>query len=280
MSAKVLRFLSVGRCLTRRHGFAINCRRFMATDVHSDESSDDWDPKDGRYEEPLIHLYDTHIPTTITQKVLLSLGSGIASITDPYRHDMVAVFGETTGHLALEKLYDRMRNDSEGQQILEDKPRINSTTIDIERLGTLAETTFGRQYYNFLKNNRVTPDSRMAVKFVDDVRLAEVMQRYRETHDMVHALLGMPTNMLGEVVVKWVEAIQTDLPMCWLGGVFGATRLAPKQRKNYVNTCLPWALRCGHESKLLMNVYYEKRFEQNVDDLRRELNIPPIPSIS
>ncbi len=105
------------------------------------------------------------------------------------------------------------------------------------------------------------------------------MQRYREIHDLVHTLLGMPTNMLGEVVVKWVEAIQTDLPMCWLAGLFGAVRLAPKQRKNYVNICLPWALRCGHECKPLMNIYYEKRFEQNIEDLRRELNIPTIPRI-
>ena len=33
--------------------------------------------------------------------------------------------------------------------------------------------------------------------------------RYRETHDLTHAVLGMPTNILGEVLVKWVEAIQT-----------------------------------------------------------------------
>jgi len=31
---------------------------------------------------------------------------------------MVAVLGETTGHLALIKLRDRMRNDSEGSTIL------------------------------------------------------------------------------------------------------------------------------------------------------------------
>jgi len=177
-------------------------------------------------------------------------------------------------------MYQNMIRDPEGRQILEDNPRINSKTVDIEWLATLPEGTFGREYHNFLRINKVSPDTRMSVKFVDDVHLAQVMQRYREIHDMVHTLLSMPTNMLGEVVVKWVEAIQTDLPMCWTGGLFGAVRLAPKQRQNYVNTFLPWALRCGHEAKPLMNVYYEKRFEQNIEDMRRELNIPPIPSIS
>lgn len=38
---------------------------------------------------------------------------------------------------------------------------------------------------------KITPDSRMQVRFVDDADLAYVMQRYRETHDFVHLLLGM-----------------------------------------------------------------------------------------
>ena len=41
----------------------------------------------------------------------------------------------------------------------------------------------------------VTPDSRRDVVFVDDTDLAYVMQRYREVHDLMHTLLGMPTNI-------------------------------------------------------------------------------------
>lgn len=43
----------------------------------------------------------------------------------------------------------------------------------------------------------VSPDTRLPVRFVDDADLAYVMQRYRETHDLVHTILGCPTNMLG-----------------------------------------------------------------------------------
>lgn len=74
----------------------------------------------------------------------------------------------------------------------------------------------------------VTPDSRQAVQFVDDVQLAYVMTRYRECHDLVHTVLGMPTTMLGEVSVKWFEALNTGLPMCYGGAIFGALRLRPK----------------------------------------------------
>lgn len=74
----------------------------------------------------------------------------------------------------------------------------------------------------------MTPDSRMEVRFMNDPELAYVMTRYRETHDLVHTILGMPTNMLGEIAVKWFEALNTGLPMCYGGAVFGAMRLRPK----------------------------------------------------
>lgn len=50
---------------------------------------------------------------------------------------------------------------------------------------------------------KVTPDTRAEVKFVDDEELAYVMQRYREVHDLIHTVLGMPTNMLGEWDFTW-----------------------------------------------------------------------------
>ncbi len=72
------------------------------------------------------------------------------------------------------------------------------------------------------------PDDRYPVQFVDEMPLAYVMQRYREVHDLFHTLLGMPTNMLGEIVVKWVEGIQLGLPLGILGGLVGPIRLGPK----------------------------------------------------
>ena len=73
-----------------------------------------------------------------------------------------------------------------------------------------------------------SPDARLPVQFVDDPELMYVMLRYRQIHDLTHTLLGMPANMLGEVVVKWVEAIQTGLPMCVAAALFGPLRLGPK----------------------------------------------------
>ncbi|XP_078405788.1 ubiquinone biosynthesis protein COQ4 homolog, mitochondrial [Cetorhinus maximus] len=61
----------------------------------------------------------SHIPTSPLQKLLLASGSALMALYNPYRHDMVAVLGETTGLIAIQKLRDRMQNHPEGNQILQ-----------------------------------------------------------------------------------------------------------------------------------------------------------------
>ncbi|KAG9470417.1 hypothetical protein GDO78_017824 [Eleutherodactylus coqui] len=223
-------------------------------------------------------LYPHHIPTNVLQKLLLSAGSAAVSLYDPYRHDMIAVLGETTGTRALQDLHRRMSGDPEGLQILQERPRIRMSNLDISRLRELPTGSFGREYVRFLDDNHVTPDTRMPVKFVDDEELAYVAQRYREVHDLLHTLLGMPTNMLGEVVVKWFEAVQTGLPMCMLGAVFGPLRLSARRQKKLVEL-VPWAVQSGRDARCVLNFYYEKRWEQPVESLREEIGIPPPPTI-
>jgi ubiquinone biosynthesis protein COQ4 len=120
------------------------------------------------------------------------------------------------------------------------------------------------------------------------------MTRYRESHDLIHTILGMPTNMLGEVAVKWVEALNIGLPMCYggkincnlhitalnltfldrIGAIFGALRLKPKHRQLYQKYFLPWSIETGRQlSQPLLNVYWEKRWNQDINEIRDELNI-------
>ncbi|CAL1530540.1 unnamed protein product [Lymnaea stagnalis] len=222
-------------------------------------------------------LYPGHIRTSFFQKSLLALGSGIACLVNPARDDMICALGETTGPPALKYMHKNMLADPVGRQILEEKPLINSTTIDVDYLGSLREGTFGKEYWNFLSVNGFSPDARRPVNFIDDPDLMYVMLRYRQCHDLVHTLLGMPPNMLGEVAVKWFEAIQTRLPMCISAAVLGPIRLGPKHREKYINIFLPWAIRSGYNSKFLMNVYFEKHWDQDLSELRKELKVEPAP---
>ncbi|NXN15182.1 COQ4 protein, partial [Indicator maculatus] len=222
-------------------------------------------------------LYPGHIPTSSLQKALLAAGSAIMALYDPYRHDMVAVLGETTGCLALPSLRDKMKHHPEGYRILQERPCIRLSTLDMARLQGLPAGSLGREYVRFLEHNKVSPDTRMLPKFVDDEELAYVIQRYREVHDLMHTLLGMPTNMLGEVVVKWFEAVQTGLPMCVLGAAFGPVHLSARKLQVLATQLVPWAIQSGRNASCILNVYYEQRWEQPVESLREEIGILPPP---
>ncbi|KAG5678953.1 hypothetical protein PVAND_008571 [Polypedilum vanderplanki] len=213
------------------------------------------------------------------QRALLAVGSSVSALLDPRRHDMIACLGETTGDQALMQIYEKMMASEEGRQIISEKPRINTKTVNLDELKIMPENTLGYQYWKFLNDNQVTPDSRLDVRFMDDPMLAYVMTRYREVHDLIHTVLGMKTNMLGEVAVKWVEALNTGLPMCYGGAIFGAMRLKTKHRKLYQQYYLPWALKNGRNTKPLMNVYWEKRWQQDIGDIQKELRIELLPPI-
>ena len=75
-----------------------------------------------------------HIPTTPFRKALIAIGSSLHALSNPERGDMVASVGETTGAQALERIYQSMKSDPVGRQILEEKPLINSKTVDMNKL--------------------------------------------------------------------------------------------------------------------------------------------------
>ncbi|XP_030022664.2 ubiquinone biosynthesis protein COQ4 homolog, mitochondrial [Manduca sexta] len=213
------------------------------------------------------------IPTSTFQKTLLSWGSAAVALLDPYRGDMIACMGEVTGERAIKYMRQKMLDTTEGAEILKEMPRINSQTVSFEKLSQMPINTLGRVYADFMKENNITADSRLPVQFIADPELAYVMQRYREVHDLVHASLFMKTNMLGEVTVKWVEGIQTKLPMCVGGGIWGAARLRTKHRQMYLKYYLPWAIKTGNNAKFLQGIYFEKRWDQDIDDFHKEMNI-------
>ena len=66
---------------------------------------------------------------------------------------MIACLGETTGESALIDQFQIMRGCEEGLRILDDRPRINSSTIDFEKLKRMPEDTFGYAYWKFLNDN-------------------------------------------------------------------------------------------------------------------------------
>lgn len=136
----------------------------------------------------------------------------------------------------------------------------------------------GRAYAAWLDREGVTPDTRDAVKYLDDPEEAYVMQRYRETHDFTHAITGLPVIIEGELAVKAFEFANTVLPMTGLS-LAAVVRLGPAQRKRFLEVYMPWALANGLKAEEVLNVYWEEELETDVGELRRRMGIEIPPDL-
>ncbi|KAK8845334.1 ubiquinone biosynthesis protein COQ4, mitochondrial [Kwoniella newhampshirensis] len=215
--------------------------------------------------------YPGHIPLTLSQTVLLALGSGIVGVLDVTRGDLIASLSESTASVFLPSLHAKMASHPEGRQIMSDRPRISWESVKRDRLGEMRRGTVGREYWEWLKGGEVTPDTRAEVQYIDSPTLAYTMLRYRQTHDLYHTLFSLPPTLPHELSLKVLEFTNMSLPVAGLSSTFGPLRL--NRRATWTRDWVPWALRTGREGKSLVGVYWEKRWEQGVGELRRELGV-------
>jgi hypothetical protein len=92
---------------------------------------------------------------------------------------MVAALGETTAGPVLPHLLDNVLESEEGRRILRERPRINTSTIDMTALARLPENTFGYTYVAWLERCGVTPDTREPVRLFAASYITRTPTHYR-----------------------------------------------------------------------------------------------------
>ncbi|CAL8467615.1 g7153 [Coccomyxa elongata] len=212
-------------------------------------------------------LYPSHVKLGSLQKTTVAILSAIGASLNPARADLVAALGETTGETALRGMRTRMQASTTGRKILEERPRITS----------LPAGTFGHAYGEFMRQRSFLASDRPPVRFIDDEELAYVAQRSREVHDLWHVLFNCKTTVLGELALKAVEFVQTGMPMTALSVMGASWRLKAEDRSRLISELLPWAVHAGSRSADLMCLYYEKHFEDGLEDVRHRWRIIPAP---
>ncbi|OQO00681.1 Ubiquinone biosynthesis protein coq4, mitochondrial [Cryoendolithus antarcticus] len=223
--------------------------------------------------------YPGHVPLNLIERGALAVGSALGSITNPYRHDLVAALAEATSSpYFIARLRRAMLASPTGRRILRDKPRITSRSMSLEKLRLLPEGTVGRGYAAWLDREGVTPDTRDPVRYIDDPEEAYVMQRYRETHDFIHAITGLPVIIEGELAIKAFEFANTALPMTGLS-LAAIVRLKKAERERFWKVYGPWAMRNGLKSGECMCVYWEEELETDAGVLRERLGIEMPPDL-
>nr|AAZ94908.1 putative ubiquinone bioshynthesis protein COQ4 [Moneuplotes crassus] len=208
-------------------------------------------------------------------RILKMASYGIEAIRDPTKGDIVAKVGDLSGTKALKNIRSKMLADKTGRQILEERPRIKEDSVFFDRLGQMDENSVGYHYWKFMAKYDFTPDERPVATYVPDMELAYIMQRYKECHDFLHTLLGMGISIEDELAVKAFEMVQTGIPMCAFSLITGPFLLKPLEMKKLYIDYLPWVTKMALTSRFFMNIYFEKHFEQDVDEFRRECGVSP-----
>jgi ubiquinone biosynthesis protein Coq4 len=203
----------------------------------------------------------------------LIIKSAVDSVKDPDNGKHISELGDLTNLNSLKQIKSRMLETEEGKQIISEMPRITEKTIDFKNLCNYDKNTLGYAYYNYMIKNNFTPNERPIVKYIHDVELSYICQRYKETHDFYHVLLEKDTTLIDEVALKWFEAEHLKLSSSSLGGLFGSLTLQPKEIFFMYNKLIPGIIQVARNSRFLLGIYYEKRINQDLNQLRNELNI-------
>lgn len=208
-------------------------------------------------------------------RAALAASSAVMALRDPKRADLVGVLSEATAGPTLSKLTARVAaSPTGGPMLVARRPRrFPAPEIDGGVLMCMPEGSLGKEYARFMEARgfEIGGRGRTEVRrtLVTNQDEAWVLQRYRDVHDLWHVLCDVPTSLLGEIALKWFEAVQTGgLPGVVMGALAGPARLSAVDRRVVAEELLPWALRAGNQAVDLVSVPYEEYLATDLKDLR------------
>ncbi len=100
------------------------------------------------------------------------------------------------------------------------------------------------------------------------------MRRFRQTHDVWHALVGLGTRGHEEVILHAFSWGQLRLPVSALVVVFGSIKhMVLEGRWDALRGGLLDAYRVGRDAAPLLPVYWERAWADPIEGVRRRLGV-------
>ena len=191
---------------------------------------------------------------------------------DHTRLDQVLVLTKAMNIGRLARVASTFTENPEGARLFAEKPRIDRAHVDFDALRKLPDGTLGREYTRFLDDNGITPDAFEALPDVGDERIAWIMLRMRQTHDLWHVLTGYSPDVPGELRLQAFTYAQTGAPSALFLVVFGTVRWTLR-KKGQVGRLFE-AYRRGKATKFLPTFRWEEHWATPVTELRTMLDCP------
>ncbi len=185
---------------------------------------------------------------------------------------------EITGRPAYRKLLAQIAEQPASQRVLDERPELSSQHVDFTRLRALPPTTLGGAYIRHLDGNGITADYQAArTNYVDDDRMSYLMRRFRQTHDVWHALLDLGITGHEEVIIHAFSWGQLRLPVSAMVIAFGSLKhLVLERRWGALRHSLLEAYRAGVAAVPLLTVIWEDHWTEPLDDVRARYHVHPL----
>lgn len=196
---------------------------------------------------------------------------------DSNRTDDLLTAEELTSVGRMHALAPMLAASDEGREILRERPRLCSATVDFAALRDLPEGTLGRAYALHLERCGLDPDALTTPVTRDPDPLANyLLERVRQTHDIWHTVLGLGVQGHEEVLVHAFQWPQLRMPYSALVVLFGALKhMVLEGRLAALRHALGDAVAAGRAAAPLLAVRWERRWDQPLARVREELRIRP-----
>jgi len=210
-------------------------------------------------------------PIARWRRALTALGKVLA---DPGRTDLVLEFSMWANAGTLARRIDRIFEDPRCRRLYAERRMIDSRTIDLDRLGRMQEGTLGRTYADFMRERGLTPEVfDDAPPEVADPRMAYVIQRLRQTHDLWHVVTGYETDPASEIALQAFTFAQVRAPssaILAIAGTLHGVPHAPGLPRDVIA-----AFRAGRRAEGLALFPWEDHWETPLAELRQRLGLRP-----
>jgi ubiquinone biosynthesis protein COQ4 len=196
---------------------------------------------------------------------------------DSERTEEIHVVEELTGARRFARARRLFFDAGEARDLLRDRPELRSDQVDFPALRALPADTLGFAYVDHLDRNGLSADSQAApTRFVDSEERAFLVRRFRQTHDVWHALTGLGISGHEEVILHAFSWGQLRLPVSALVVVFGSLKHGLLEgRFTAMRQVLVDAYRVGRAAKPLLPVYWERHWSEPLDRVRSDLHLAP-----
>lgn len=182
---------------------------------------------------------------------------------------------EITGRPTYRRVLDELRADPDGRRLLAERPELSSELVDYDALRRMPPTTLGGAYVRHLDGNGITADYQAArTRHVEDEEMAYLMCRFRQTHDVWHALLGLGIAGHEEVIIHAFSYGQLRLPVSAMIMTFGTLKhIVMERRWGALRHSLREAYDVGRAAEPLLKVIWEDYWSTPIEDVRTRYNL-------